>query len=511
MMEETAKSRFSVPRIPIVGGVLSIIPGLGQVYGGFIMRGVLLFLFIASLYALSLWRMDNAGIDISTYPSYNADDLNKKQEQAFIFATLAILLTTVGYVWNIYDGYVSAGGKPSPALVPGLFITIATLIIGAHITEIDIAKAVNEIGDVSPRLKQILWPWNPDDSAFTREVETFDGVAMWETPCDDTPIRQPTHTEGESYIEIDSVCGSISGLRKPDGSRDEGTTINIKGYDFRPGEEAELVLKPGSVPEFRVVVEGERVRVIPDENGEFELSFVMPNFTIPATATTSTPVEITVRQKQEVGSLKLSEDFWLSFEGIIETLFLALMATIAGLVLAVPVSFLAARNLMSTSRITIAAYYIIRVILNVVRSIEPIVWALIAIIWVGAGPFAGVLALTIHTIASLAKLYSEAIESIDPGPIEAIQATGADRLQTIMYAVVPQVIPPFVSFTIYRWDINVRMSTIIGAVGGGGIGLVLIQWIRLAKYDSVGIAVWMIAIVVTILDYASARIREQYV
>lgn len=510
-MQEVQKSKFFLPRIPIVGGVLSLIPGLGQLYAGFVTRGILLFVSIASLYALSFWRMEDAGIDTSTYPSFNASELNKDQEQAFIFATLAIILNTIGYLWNIYDGYVSAGGRPSPALLPGLFITGATLIIGAHITEIDIAKAVNEIGDVSPRLRQILWPWNPDDSAFTKDVETFDGSAFWETPCDDTPIEQPAPEEGQSYIELDSVCGSISGLRKPDGSRDEGTTINVKGYDFRPGEEAELVIKPGSIPEFRLVEGGERVRVIPDENGEFELSFVMPNFTIPATATGSTPVEIIVRQKQEIGGLKLSEDFWLSFEGIIETLFLALIATIAGLILAVPVSFLAARNLMATSALTLFAYYIIRIVLNVIRSIEPIVWALIAIIWVGAGPFAGVLALTIHTIASLAKLYSEAIESIDPGPIEAIQATGANRLQTIMYAVVPQVIPPFVSFTIYRWDINVRMSTIIGAVGGGGIGLVLIQWIRLGKYDSVGIAVWMIAIVVTILDYASARIREQYI
>ena len=94
----------------------------------------------------------------------------------------------------------------------------------------------------------------------------------------------------------------------------------------------------------------------------------------------------------------------------------------------------------------------------------------------------------------------EAIENIDDGPIEAVEATGANRLQVIIYAVLPQVIPPFVSFTVYRWDINVRMSTIIGAVGGGGIGFILIQWIRLGNFDSAGIAVWFIAITVTILD-----------
>ncbi|MEP6989264.1 MAG: ABC transporter permease subunit, partial [Chloroflexota bacterium] len=137
--------------------------------------------------------------------------------------------------------------------------------------------------------------------------------------------------------------------------------------------------------------------------------------------------------------------------------------------------------------------------------------ALIFSIWVGIGPFAGVLALTLHSIASLAKLYSEQIESIDTGPIEALQSTGANRLQTIVYAVVPQVVPPFVSFTMYRWDINVRMSTIIGFVGGGGIGFLLQQQINLLRYRDAGVAVLAIAIVVSILDYLSATIRERYV
>ncbi|MBI1280984.1 MAG: ABC transporter permease subunit [Anaerolineaceae bacterium] len=156
-------------------------------------------------------------------------------------------------------------------------------------------------------------------------------------------------------------------------------------------------------------------------------------------------------------------------------------------------------------------YQTTRTILNTTRAIEPLIIALIFSIWVGIGPFAGVLALTLHSIASLAKLYSEQIESIDTGPIEALQSTGANRLQTIMYAVVPQIIPPFVSFTMYRWDINVRMSTIIGFVGGGGIGFVLQQQINLAQYRGAGVAVLAIAIVVSILDYLSATIRERYV
>jgi ABC-type phosphate/phosphonate transport system permease subunit len=116
-------------------------------------------------------------------------------------------------------------------------------------------------------------------------------------------------------------------------------------------------------------------------------------------------------------------------------------------------------------------YNTARTILNALRSIEPLIMGIVFVIWVGIGPFAGVLALTLHSIAALGKLYSEQTENIDEGPLEAIQATGANRLQTIIYAVVPQIVPPYIAFTMYRWDINVRMSTIIGFVGGGGISV----------------------------------------
>jgi phosphonate ABC transporter permease subunit PhnE len=154
-------------------------------------------------------------------------------------------------------------------------------------------------------------------------------------------------------------------------------------------------------------------------------------------------------------------------------------------------------------------YNVSRAILNTVRSIEPLIMGLVFVIWVGIGPFAGVLALTLHSIAALGKLYSEQVENIDEGPVEALESTGANRLQTIIYAVVPQIIPPYIAFTMYRWDINVRMSTIIGFVGGGGIGLLLQQQINLLQYREAGVAVLAIAVVVSILDYASASIRAR--
>ncbi len=154
-------------------------------------------------------------------------------------------------------------------------------------------------------------------------------------------------------------------------------------------------------------------------------------------------------------------------------------------------------------------YNLSRTALNTVRSIEPLIMGLVFVVWVGIGPFAGVLALTLHSIAALGKLYSEQVENIDPGPLEAIQSTGASWLQTVIYAVIPQIIPPYIAFTMYRWDINVRMSTIIGFVGGGGIGLLLQQQINLLRYRDAGVAVLAIAVVVSMLDYTSAYIREK--
>ena len=161
--------------------------------------------------------------------------------------------------------------------------------------------------------------------------------------------------------------------------------------------------------------------------------------------------------------------------------------------------------------IGLIVYTITRTILNALRSVEALIMAIVAVIWVGIGPFAGTLALALHTVAALAKLYSEQVESILPGPIEAVQATGANRLQTIVYAVIPQIIPPYISFTMYRWDINVRMSTIIGFAGGGGIGFLLQQNINLMNYRGASTQMVAIAIVVASMDYLSSYLREKYV
>ncbi len=193
---------------------------------------------------------------------------------------------------------------------------------------------------------------------------------------------------------------------------------------------------------------------------------------------------------------------------MIETIAMGLMATLFSTILALPVSFLAARNIMSRFSGGTAIYYGMRGILNVVRAIDTIVWGLIVIVWVGLGGFAGVIALTIHSVAALGKLFSEEIEHIDPGPVEALTATGANLIQTIRYAVIPQIVPSFLAYSLLRWDINMRSATVIGFVAGGGIGFFVVETTRMGGYQQYATALWVVAIVIILVDYISAKWRE---
>jgi phosphonate ABC transporter permease subunit PhnE len=152
-----------------------------------------------------------------------------------------------------------------------------------------------------------------------------------------------------------------------------------------------------------------------------------------------------------------------------------------------------------------------RAILNILRSIEALLYVVIFVFWVGIGPFAGMLALSITSFSLIGKLFSESIENIDTGPIEAINATGANRLQMIVYAILPQIVPPFISYLLYQWDINVRMATIIGFAGGGGIGLTLTTFFGSLQYHKAGTVVAFIVVVVALMDFASAKLRQELV
>ena len=213
-------------------------------------------------------------------------------------------------------------------------------------------------------------------------------------------------------------------------------------------------------------------------------------------------------------SYLIQPDPWLhdSIVGaLIESVFMALLATVFGAVCAFLLSFFGARNIMAGSIPGLIVYGFMRGIFNIFRSIESILWALIFAVWVGWGPFAGTLALFLHTIAALGKLYSEQVEHIDPGPLEATTAAGASFLETIRYAVIPQIIPPYLAFTLYRWDINVRMATVVALVGGGGIGRLFFYYKNERDWPKVGAVIVAIALIVWALDYISGRIREKIV
>jgi phosphonate transport system permease protein len=204
------------------------------------------------------------------------------------------------------------------------------------------------------------------------------------------------------------------------------------------------------------------------------------------------------------------ETYWDTAEGLmVVTIFLGIIATVFSIVLAIPLSFLGARNIMAGNPISMAVYTVVRLLFTVVRSIDVLIVVIVMAILFGIGNAAGVIGLAFHNLGVLGKLYSEAIESIDAGPIEAITATGANRFQVIWTAVLPQIVNPYISFTIYRLDANVRLAPILGLVGGGGIGIMLFQSINLFQYGAAGLIIFMIVVTVGAMDFLSAQVRRR--
>jgi len=283
-----------------------------------------------------------------------------------------------------------------------------------------------------------------------------------------------------------------------------------RGGGFWPDLDTELWWASPVGDEQRLTREGEQIIVTTGDQGDFGTDITVP-LAVPLSQETGEPKlhGVQVKQTRIIGGWQLSTNGKLVLEKMAETIAIAMVATTFAVIFAVPLSFIAARNLMSGNPVTLVIYYIVRTILNVVRSIESLIIAIIFVVWVGLGPFAGVMALTIHSIAALGKLYSEQVENIEFGPIEAVRSTGANWWQIVVYAVLPQVFAPFLAFTIYRWDINVRMSPILGFVGGGGIGFLIVQWQRLGDWEAIGAAFWTIMIIVATLDYVSAKARER--
>ncbi len=193
------------------------------------------------------------------------------------------------------------------------------------------------------------------------------------------------------------------------------------------------------------------------------------------------------------------------------TVEIALVGTFLAMLLAVPTSFLAARNLTRGSAFTRAVFGITRAFYNIDRGIDTLIMALIFVAAVGLGPFAGVLAMAIHSIADLGKLYSEAIENVERGPIEALEAVGASGSNVVRWAILPQVLPLFVAYTLYRFEINFRVSIVLGFVGAGGIGFFIQNAMASGQYDQMIIGIIAIVIVVNLIDFGSSWLRSKLV
>jgi phosphonate transport system permease protein len=479
-----------------------VVPGLGQALARAVWRGVLILASILSIAAMFVWRVQIIGYLQST----PAAMLGKAMELRPGFTV--IVLASAALVWfgNVWDAWSRASRRRGSPLLFAL-ILFAFFALGWQISEIDPARLVTDFPQAMQPLGQVIWPWK---AAVVREpiVEQAGAFIRVPTQPGGGPAPDPVE-EGKPRLVADPSTGELSRLDS-NNQLIPGTTITLAGTGFRPGLPVELLWQDPLGNTFQLRKGGNYLSVTPDARGAFTTDVVMPYSLGPVGEGKDSPHRVVARQTVARAAARASEALRLVVERMVETIIMGMMATLFGIILAIPVSFLAARNIMSSSPLTLGIYYLTRTILNVIRAIEPLIWALIAVVWVGLGPFAGIVALTIHSVAALGKLYSEAIEGIDPGPIEAIQATGATRLQNIMYAVVPQMISPFVSFSIYRWDVNVRMSTVIGLVGGGGVGFILVQYIRLLDYRAAGIAVWFIAVTVAVLDYVSAEIRRRF-
>jgi phosphonate transport system permease protein len=191
---------------------------------------------------------------------------------------------------------------------------------------------------------------------------------------------------------------------------------------------------------------------------------------------------------------------------ILVTLEIAVWGTALAIACAVPLGLAAAAN--------IAPWWIhqpVRRVLDTFRAINEMVFAMLFVVAVGLGPFAGVLALWVHTTGVLAKLFSEAAEAIDPQPVEGIRATGARKLEEIAYGIVPQVMPLWISYSLYRFESNVRSAAVVGMVGAGGVGVLLWEYIRGFYYGETAALLLVVIVTVSLVDLGSAQIRKRFI
>ncbi len=499
----------SAKNAPLASVLSLFIPGAGQVYLRSHGRGVAIFTTTLVLAFLINWALDNFRIGRVAAGGVTT---------SWLWGGLALF-----WAWNVFDAHRrTRGGTASNALglaLPALMI----YFIAWQVTDVNLDRLVTRFEDTKIIFRALIHP----DLFEREEVSQIGGFPLW-LPCTTPPQSPFPPGAGSGYpLRLDKSCAKV------------GDPLTIRGEGYIPGTVG-YVHWVDVKDEIQVREGGQAVTVVVGEDGRFEKTLKVPAFAGREGLDPNNPVQqvVEVRFTQEVGAPQPSENFGdligkiaqkpppdllvqlgLFHENatmpsfvpgkIFETIALGLMATLFSILFAVPLSFFAAHNIMSRIPGGMLVYYAMRTFLNVVRSIDTLIWGLIVIVWIGLGPFAGMLALGIHSVAALGKLYSEEIEHIDPGPIEAVTATGANLIQVIRYAVIPQIVPPFLAYTLLRWEINMPSATIVVFLPGGVIGFFVVETIRKGGYEQYAAALWVVAVVIMLVDYVSARWRER--
>lgn len=218
-------------------------------------------------------------------------------------------------------------------------------------------------------------------------------------------------------------------------------------------------------------------------------------------------VALTVATAVLIALIGDREWLWPSFSAMGQSLGIALIGTSIGAVLAIPLGFWAASNVVVYEALAVLG----RQVLNAVRTFPELVLAVFFVASYGPGPLAGAMAVGIHSVGMLGKLYADIIENIEKGPLEAIESAGGTRLQMLVFSVLPQVLPEFIATGLYRFEINLRAATTLGLVGAGGVGVILLQALSFRRWGVVGTTLLVIVIVVTIIDYASSALRRRII
>jgi phosphonate transport system permease protein len=350
---------------PAIGVISLIIPGLGHIIAGFWRRGLLVFLSVISMVGILQWRVAELGRRAGTgWPV-----VVRAFERRTFFVTVVVLCILIVWLLSARDAWICAKERRKRFSGLFLFVLLGFFLQGWQIAEIDPVRLIKEAPEALPPLSRVMWPWKAaityDEDNLVAKAIVLDGEGA-------APERLP-EVEGEPYLRSDPNVGRMS-TRDQDNNLVAGTRITLTGKNFAPNTVTEIWWEDPLGNKYRPREAGEYLFVTTDENGEFSLEMTMPyQLTPPSAEGDAYENTVEARQVFRVGPPKPSEALRLTIARMVETIFMGMMATIFGIVLAIPVSFLAARNIMSASKVTIAFYYLTRGILNIIRSIEPLI------------------------------------------------------------------------------------------------------------------------------------------